>query len=121
MLRSYADLPLTPRPADPHSQKVLGSNVGPVPVIRVFGTTDKGNAAALYVHGFTPYALFAAPKEFENNPANMERLRDMLNERLKNTIRNSQNYKTFCLGVKFIDDRCGDECLVDGELEECTE
>lgn len=48
---------------------VLGSNVGPVPVIRVFGCTDKGHSASLFIHGFTPYALFAAPKDFENNHA----------------------------------------------------
>ena len=74
-------------------------------MIRVFGTTDKGNSTALYVHGFTPYALFAAPSDFDNNAAHMIQLRDMLNERLRGAVRNAQQYSQFCHGVKFIEDK----------------
>jgi len=84
---------------------VLGSSIGPVPVIRVFGCSDKGHSASIFIHGFTPYALFAAPKEFENTSSNLERLREYIDNRLSQQVRDARNYKVFCHGVKFLDDR----------------
>lgn len=66
---------------------VLGSSIGPVPVIRVFGCSDKGHSASIFIHGFTPYALFAAPKEFENTSSNLERLREYIDNRLSQQVR----------------------------------
>ena len=75
---------------------------GPVPVMRVYGTTDKGNSACIFVHGFTPYGLFAAPNDFEETESNLKLMEKMLDDRLSCTVRNARNYTKFCYQVKFI-------------------
>lgn len=41
--------------------KVLGSKVGPVPVIRLFGVDEGGSSVCVHVHGFSPYFLCDPP------------------------------------------------------------
>jgi DNA polymerase delta subunit 1 len=96
--------PLASNPAG-GDKKVLGSTIGPVPVIRTYGCTDKGNSVSVFIHGFTPYALFAAPASYDNSAGHLEQLRNLLDERLRNTCRDAKQYTTFCHMVKFIEDR----------------
>lgn len=41
-----------------------GSQIGPVPVMRMFGVTMEGNSVCCHVHGFTPYMYMATPPGF---------------------------------------------------------
>ncbi|XP_067005880.1 DNA polymerase delta catalytic subunit isoform X2 [Anabrus simplex] len=41
-----------------------GSQMGPVPVMRMFGITAEGNSVCCHVHGFTPYLFVTAPEGF---------------------------------------------------------
>lgn len=43
-----------------------GSQIGPVPVMRVYGVTMDGNSVCCHVHGFTPYFYVNAPKRFNH-------------------------------------------------------
>uniref|UniRef100_A0A8D8LS81 DNA polymerase delta catalytic subunit n=1 Tax=Cacopsylla melanoneura TaxID=428564 RepID=A0A8D8LS81_9HEMI len=43
-----------------------GSQIKPVPIIRMFGVTMEGNSVCCHVHGFSPYLYVSAPKEFNN-------------------------------------------------------
>jgi len=96
--------PLKSNP-NPSKTSVPGSQVGPVPVVRIFGCTEEGWSIAAYVHGFTPYGLFAVPKDFENSPANLAKVREVVDERLKSLARGGRDFKICCNGVKLIDDR----------------
>ncbi|GMI29226.1 hypothetical protein TeGR_g10846, partial [Tetraparma gracilis] len=69
---------------------VVGSAVGPVPIIRIYGCSDKGHSVGLFIHGFTPYAFFAVPEGYENSPANLQQLRDLINDRLRNSVRDAK-------------------------------
>ena len=51
-----------PLPSNPKKgAKVLGSTVGPVPVIRFYGVDEVGSSVAIHVHGFSPYFYCDVP------------------------------------------------------------
>jgi DNA polymerase delta subunit 1 len=55
-----------PLPSHPEKGKDLpGNRVGPVPIIRLFGVTNKGQSVATFVHGFTPYFFCNTPPRFD--------------------------------------------------------
>ena len=41
-----------------------GSQEGPVPIIRIYGVTEKGNSVMAHVHGYAPYLYVPAPANF---------------------------------------------------------
>lgn len=41
-----------------------GSQIGPVPIMRIFGVTDSGNSVCCHVHGFSPYLYVSLPDNF---------------------------------------------------------
>lgn len=41
-----------------------GAQTGPVPVIRMFGTTGSGHSVCCHVHGFSPYLYVPLPDNF---------------------------------------------------------
>lgn len=43
-----------------------GAQIGPVPIIRMYGVTMEGNSVCCHVHGFTPYFYIGAPKGFDH-------------------------------------------------------
>lgn len=45
----------------PTGGKTLGSNVGPVPIIRLYGVTRQGRSVMASIHGFTPYFYVSLP------------------------------------------------------------
>jgi hypothetical protein len=40
---------------NPDNGKIMGSNTGPVPIIRLYGVTSEGTSVMTTIHGFTPY------------------------------------------------------------------
>jgi DNA polymerase delta subunit 1 len=43
-----------------------GSQVGPVPIIGMYGVTPSGNSVTVCVHGFAPYFYVPAIQGFRN-------------------------------------------------------
>lgn len=44
-----------------------GSNIPPVPIMRMFGVTELGNSVCCHVHGFSPYLYVIAPTNFNDH------------------------------------------------------
>lgn len=42
-----------------------GHKKGPVPVLRIFGITEKEHSVCMHVHGFTPYFFVPAAPNFD--------------------------------------------------------
>jgi len=59
----YDSLPLSHNPDT--TKKLPGSATGPVPAIRIYGVTDKGNSVMAHVHGVTPYFYCSMPSNFQ--------------------------------------------------------
>ena len=108
----------TPLSSNPNVNKkdVVGSQEGEVPVIRVYGVTDKGNSAVVFIHGYTPYGYFALPEghelSYENEDekySKLAKIREILNERLK-SAKSRGNQKVgdekgdLVHGVQYIED-----------------
>ena len=106
-----------PLPDNPNRAKkrVVGATEGEVPVIRIFGVTDKGNSIVAFIHGYTPYAFFALPEGHElkydnirEKNAKLGKIRDTMNDRLVSA--KSQRSKNFAAdgnlvqGVQYIED-----------------
>lgn len=41
-----------------------GAQTGQVPIMRVFGVTQRGNSVCCHIHGFTPYFYASLPDMF---------------------------------------------------------
>ncbi|KAK9508607.1 hypothetical protein O3M35_006133 [Rhynocoris fuscipes] len=65
-----------------------GSQVGPVPVMRLYGVTMDGNSVCCHVHGFTPYFYVTAPKGFDNR--HIYDFKDALNRAVLNEARQNK-------------------------------
>eukprot|EP00939_MAST-03C_sp_MAST-3C-sp1_P003523 g3523.t1 len=63
----YNGTPLAKNPK--RGERVPGASTGPVPVIRMYGVTEKGNSVTMHIHGFTPYFYVQAPPGFEDSHA----------------------------------------------------
>ena len=66
-------------PQDNPIEGMPGSQVGKVPVIRMFGVTNEGNSVCLFVHGVIPYFYVEAPPGFTESDC--ENFRFQLNVR----------------------------------------
>ncbi|KAG8236213.1 hypothetical protein J437_LFUL016217 [Ladona fulva] len=44
-----------------------GSQIGPVPIMRLFGVTMEGHSVCCHVHGFSPYLFVHIPEGFDNS------------------------------------------------------
>ena len=108
MISADEPLKVNPNPDKP----VVGSLVGPVPVIRVYGVTDGGHSCSVFIHGFTPYGYFAAPPGFDGSvKENMDALQELLNEKLKFNVpkrgktNDDSDSTEYVLGVRYVTDR----------------
>lgn len=44
-----------------------GSQLSPVPIMRMYGVTMEGNSVCCHVHGFSPYFFVSAPSKFTDS------------------------------------------------------
>ena len=79
----YSGQPLPRNPCATRS--VPGSRRKPVPVIRMYGVTEKGNSVMAHIHGFTPYFVCNTPPGFVE--ADLGKFRSALEHRLKSDVR----------------------------------
>ncbi|EDV52183.1 DNA polymerase delta catalytic subunit [Drosophila erecta] len=66
-----------------------GAQIGPVPVVRMFGVTMEGNSVCCHVHGFCPYFYIEAPRQFEEH--HCEKLQKALDQKVIADIRNNKD------------------------------
>jgi hypothetical protein len=94
--------PLTKNPNE-SSKHIVGSTTGQVPVIRVYGVSEKGNSVAAFIHGFTPYAYFALPPNstFQNVEDNLSNIRQHINNRMEGAARGSR-LPEYCRAVSYV-------------------
>lgn len=65
-----------------------GSQIGPVPIFRMFGVTMDGNSVCCHVHGFSPYMYIAAPKGFDSS--DLKPFREALNKAVLADMRSNK-------------------------------
>lgn len=66
-----------------------GSQIGPVPIMRMFGVTIEGNSVCCHVHGFTPYMYIGAPKGFAKSDC--APFKEALNRSVLNDMRSNKD------------------------------
>merc|ERR1712223_689560 len=79
-----------------------GAKSGPVPIMRMFGVTDKGNSVCCHVHRFNPYLYVQAPKEFKHE--NLRDFRVALNQAVLADMKsNKENVVNAILNVELME------------------
>ncbi|OWR45213.1 DNA polymerase delta catalytic subunit [Danaus plexippus plexippus] len=78
-----------------------GSQIGPVPIMRMYGVTMEGNSVCCHVHGFTPYFYVTVPLNFKES--NCHELKSNLNKAILEDLRsNKDNIRETVLEVKLV-------------------
>ena len=77
--------------ANPSGDKIVGSLVGPVPVVRLYGVTQDGESILACIHGFTPYFYASLPNNADLTPQRLGELRSYLDERVSKSSIHSKN------------------------------
>ena len=97
-----AGAPLEKNPNE-NQKQIVGSRTGQVPIIRVYGVTEAGNSAAVFIHGFTPYGFFALPpgSTFHNTEQNLKLIRESINNRLDGASR-AQRMEEYVRAVSYV-------------------
>ena len=54
-----------PLPSHPRGGRVPGGNKRPVPIVRLYGSTEEGQSVCAHCHGFTPYCFAQAPPDLD--------------------------------------------------------
>ena len=72
--------PLTSNPAP--GQEVVGSTVGPVPVIRLYGSTREGQSVLAHIHGFTAYFYVLLPVSLDISDNSLILIRTILEQKV---------------------------------------
>merc|ERR1712223_1042568 len=79
-----------------------GAKSGPVPIMRMFGVTNKGNSVCCHVHRFNPYLYVQAPKEFKHE--NLRDFRVALNQAVLADMKsNKENVVNAILNVELME------------------
>lgn len=82
-------------------QGMPGSQLGPVPVMRMYGVTMEGNSVCCHVHGFTPYFYVTVPLNFTEYSCND--LKNNLNKAILEDLRsNKDSIKETVLEVRLV-------------------
>ncbi|EDW18790.1 DNA polymerase delta catalytic subunit isoform X2 [Drosophila mojavensis] len=78
-----------------------GAQLGPVPVVRMFGVTMEGNSVCCHVHGFCPYFYIVAPSNFEER--HCAELHEALGKKVIADMRsNKDNVQEAVLAVELV-------------------
>lgn len=78
-----------------------GSQLAPVPIMRMYGVTMEGNSVCCHVHGFTPYFYVTVPVNFTESTCN--ELKTNLNKAILEDMRgNKDNLKETVLEVRLV-------------------
>ncbi|XP_038215497.1 DNA polymerase delta catalytic subunit [Zerene cesonia] len=78
-----------------------GSQLAPVPIMRMYGITMEGNSVCCHVHGFTPYFYVTVPPNF--NETQCSELKSNLNKAMLEDLRsNKDNIREAVLEVKLL-------------------
>lgn len=84
---------------------VRGGNGPQVPILRCYGVDEVGHSVAVFIHGFTSYSFFALPTGYElTDTSKIEKIRQILEERLKGDVRSNQAESALVHGVEYITD-----------------
>ncbi|XP_012241018.1 DNA polymerase delta catalytic subunit isoform X1 [Bombus impatiens] len=76
-----------------------GSNIPPVPIMRMFGVTELGNSVCCHVHGFNPYLYVTAPQNFNEHHCRL--FKEALNKAMLKDMRsNPENIQEAVLAVE---------------------
>ncbi|XP_045785485.1 DNA polymerase delta catalytic subunit [Maniola jurtina] len=82
-------------------QGMPGSQLGPIPIMRMYGVTMEGNSVCCHVHGFTPYFYVSVPANF--NESTCRELKTNLNKAILEDLRsNKDNIKETVLEVRLV-------------------
>ncbi|CAG9783630.1 unnamed protein product [Diatraea saccharalis] len=78
-----------------------GSQLGPVPIMRMYGITIDGNSVCCHVHGFSPYFYVTVPVNFKENSCND--LKTNLNKAILEDLRsNKEDLQECVLEVRLV-------------------
>ncbi|EDW70039.1 uncharacterized protein Dvir_GJ11779 [Drosophila virilis] len=78
-----------------------GAQLGPVPVVRMFGVTMEGNSVCCHVHGYCPYFYITAPRDFEQR--HCSELHEALDKKVIADMRgNKDNVQEAVLAVELV-------------------
>ncbi|CAH2267635.1 jg16926 [Pararge aegeria aegeria] len=82
-------------------QGMPGSQLGPIPIMRMYGVTMEGNSVCCHVHGFTPYFYVTVPTNFDESSCHT--LKTNLNKAVLEDLRsNKDNIKEAVLEVRLV-------------------
>ncbi|KAL0841933.1 hypothetical protein ABMA28_014163 [Loxostege sticticalis] len=82
-------------------QGMPGSQLGPVPIMRMYGVTMEGNSVCCHVHGFSPYFYVTVPVNFTE--ASCIDLKNNLNKAILEDLRsNKDNIRECVLEVRLV-------------------
>ncbi|XP_064545530.1 DNA polymerase delta catalytic subunit [Drosophila montana] len=78
-----------------------GAQLGPVPVVRMFGVTMEGNSVCCHVHGYCPYFYITAPRDFEQR--HCSEMHEALDKKVIADMRsNKDNVQEAVLAVELV-------------------
>ncbi|CAH1787413.1 unnamed protein product [Owenia fusiformis] len=84
-----------------HLPGMPGSQIGPVPIIRMYGVTMEGNSVLAHIHGFAPYIFVPAQKDFKEEHCRV--FKDTLNTAVIKDMRsNKDNITQAVLAVEIV-------------------
>ena len=92
-----------------------GSQVGPVPIICMYGVTMDGNSVAAYVHGFSPYFYIPAGHGFKSEDCAAFRVSNFFVE----NGRLSDRYRIGTDTGRIVSNRIGKFCIGRYYMQRC--
>ncbi|CAH0374345.1 unnamed protein product [Pelagomonas calceolata] len=93
-----------PLPSHPRGGRVPGGNKRPVPIVRLYGSTEEGQSVCAHCHGFTPYCFAQAPPDLDPDDRSAgPKMRAALDAALRSKCTGQEKYASvLCLGVEIV-------------------